>query len=427
MEYWQDLAEPGQLKTLSDPTDPRAPDDKDSAPESSPKPTPGPASEPASAPEAEHGPDSLAQVTADLALDDMAVPKSPPRKRYQLLEQEGQRFIICATSPNIVLRVERALIVMEKERKKHPEQTIFLDGVYDGPPFYDNKARQYSLDHHNGCVRAFTLATCEQSVVMLLQGLPLAEGEWKVYINDPDLDALLASWSLMNHVELLQDDGKLLRACMPLIRVEGVIDAHGKDMALLAAITEVAYAEEVRRIDRLLEAERALKSAGRWQSIDFVQYTLELLEAIDELLFPAGFLDELLEIEELGRIPLRNQKVAVLCRSGQGIYAVETALKTRLDKQLGLIVLDLGEGRFTLRQVDPFLDQDLTPLYKALNRKDERADKEGDNRWGGSSDIGGSPRKTGSALSGPQILDSVHKLHGRKKSWFGRLFKRKGK
>jgi hypothetical protein len=93
--------------------------------------------------------------------------------------------------------------------------------------------------------------------------------------------------------------------------------------------------------------------------------------------------------------------------------------------QLGR-VLDLGEGRLTLRQVDPFLDQDLTPLYKALNKRDEHADREGENRWGGSSDISGSPRKAGSGLSGQQILESVHKLYGSKKSWFGRLFTRKG-
>jgi hypothetical protein len=393
---------------------------------SEPTDQPAPETDDPPAPETDDQPGPLASAGVGAEVEAGPAADAPPRKRYGVVERDGEEVIVCANAPHINLRVKRGLTVNESGRKRYPQQTIFLDGVYTGPPFYDNKERQYSLDHHTGCVRAFTLATCEQAAVMLLQGLPLAEGAWTIYINDPDLDALLAAWSLMNHVELRQEEGRLLREVMPLIRVEGVIDAHGQDMGTLTGLTEVAYAEEKRRIDHLIEHERTLKAAGRWQSIDFVQYTLELLEAIDELLFPAGYLDELLEIEELGRMPLRNQKVAILCRSQQGIYAVETALKARLDKQLGLILLDLGEGRFTVRKVDPFLDQDLNPLYKALNKKDPRVQQGGEeeNQWGGSGDIGGSPRKTGSALSGPELLQIVHRIYGRKKSWFGRLMTR---
>ena len=39
---------------------------------------------------------------------------------------------------------------------------------------------------------------------------------------------LLAAWVLLNHVELLSGEGELLRVAMPLLRLEGVIDAHGK-------------------------------------------------------------------------------------------------------------------------------------------------------------------------------------------------------
>lgn len=349
------------------------------------------------------------------------------RSRYQVTEREGLPHIVCGNAPNIYLRVERGLTVNDAGRKKYPQQTIFLDGVYTGPPFYDNKTRQYSMDHHTGCVRAFTLATCEQAVVMVLQGLPLAEGDWMVYVNEPDLDAVLAAWVLMNHVELLHEDGQLLRAAMPLIRVEGVIDAHGPDMAPLAGLPDKAYRKQRSRIDRLLEREKSLKNAGQWQSIDEVRYSMELLEAIDTLLYPVGYLSELMEIEELGRVVLRGQKMAMLVRSHQGIYAVETALKGRYEK-LAIIVLDLGDGRYTLRQVDPFLDQDLAPLYTALNAKDLRArqDSGSDNLWGGSDEIGGSPRKTGTALTGEDILQIVKSVYGRKSSWFARLVGRIG-
>jgi hypothetical protein len=348
------------------------------------------------------------------------------RTRYQIVERDGRRLVVCGNAPNVALRVERGLTVNEQGRKQHPEQTIFLDGVFAGAPFYDNATRQYSLDHHVGCVRAYTLATCEQAVVMLLQGLPLDEGDWTLLVNEPDLDALLAAWILINHAELMRDDGDILREAMPLIRVEGVIDAHGPDMEILTALTQEEYEEHRASIEQLLAGEKSIKAAGRWGSADWVAHAQATLSGIDELLFPEGYLDALLELEELGRLPLQNGKLAVLCRSHQGIYAVEAALKARYEKQLAIIVLELGDGRFTLRQADPFLDPDLTPLYETLNQKDLRArqDNETENQWGGSSDIGGSPRKTGSALSGEDILELVGKVYGRREGWLGRIFRR---
>ena len=346
--------------------------------------------------------------------------------RYQIVDRGGHPLIICGNAPNLALRVERGLTVNEQGRKQYPEQTIFLDGVFAGAPFYDNAARQYSLDHHTGCVRAYTLATCEQAAVMLLQGLPLDEGDWTLLVNEPDLDALLASWILINHAELMRDDGAILRDAMPLIRVEGVIDAHGPDLSILTALTPEEYEEHRASIEQLLAGEKSIKAAGQWGSADWVAHARATLSDIDALLFPEGYLDALLEIEELGRIQLQNGRLAVLCRSHQGIYAVETALKARYEKQLAVLVLDLGDGRFTLRQVDPFLDPDLAPLYEALNHKDLRArqDNETENRWGGSGDIGGSPRKTGSALSGEEILEQVGKVYGRREGWLGRIFRR---
>lgn len=348
------------------------------------------------------------------------------RCRYQVVTRDDGFRVVCAGSPNIFLRVERGLAVSEGERKKVKPQTIFLDGAYTGPPFYDNQARHYSLDHHHGCVRAFTLATCEQAVVMLLQGLPLEEGSWEVLVNDPDMDAVLASWTLLNHNELLRDDRALLRRAMPLIRVEGVIDAHGLGMELLTGFEPETFQRLKAQIDALMSQERRLKATGAWETMDWFQYSRDILAEVDALLFPEEYLDRLLEVEEVSRATLRGGKIAIHCRSGDGIYAVENQLKARYDKQLAVIVLELGPGRYTLRQVDPFLDPNLTALFKALNARDPKVGKvEGqDNFWGGSDEIGGSPRGTGSGLSGEQIMETVAEVFGEKQSWFGRLMDR---
>ena len=353
-----------------------------------------------------------------------ATSAAPARSRYQVEERDGERWIVCGSARNIRLHVVHGLSVGEAARKRYPEQTIFLDGVYTGPPFYDNKARHYSLDHHTGCVRAFTLATCEQAAVMVLQGLPLGEGEWHLYVNLPDLDALLAGWVLLNHLELLADNAELFWRTMPLIRVEGVIDAHGLDMEILCGMDRQSYLARKEALDRL-RAEQRLTAVGRWESIDLVSYSRRMLDAFDAEIFPPELLARLLDIDEIATISLQGQKLAVLCRSHLSIYEVEALLKERHEKQLALIVLDLGGGRYTLRQADPFLDKNLTALYPALNQRDSRASDHGgaDNLWGGSDDIGGSPRATGSALSGEEILKIAQQVYGGS-GWLDRLVRR---
>jgi hypothetical protein len=127
----------------------------------------------------------------------------------------------------------------------------------------DNERRHYALDHHAGCVRPFTLATCEQAAVVVMMGLPLNEGEWHIYVNNPDLDALLASWILINHKRLLAHDKRLLRELMPLVRVEGVIDTHGLDMSELSALPSHIYKLHKARLDALRASEVSAKSHGR--------------------------------------------------------------------------------------------------------------------------------------------------------------------
>jgi hypothetical protein len=369
------------------------------------------------------------QVTAEPAVD--SSPKSaaessePTGGRYHVVADGRTRALVCGNASNIALRIVPGLTVTARRRRWYPHRTIFLDGVFGGAPFCDNQARHYSLDHHAGCIRGFTLATCEQAVVMLLQGLPLGVGDWNLYVNDPDLDSLLAAWVLMNHQDLLAGERALLRAAMPTIRLEGVIDAHGTDMELLAALPDDVHAGTRARIDELMRRERELKGKGAWFSADWIEYGREMLGALDAALLPEATLAELARNQEAGRAAL-GDRIAVLVQSRDGIYAVEARLKQRYGGQLGLIVLDQGGGRFTLRQVDTFLHKDLSAVYRALNRQDPAARPGGDppNVWGGSGNIGGSPRATGTQLSGSQILAIIRDVLGPREPFWSRLWRR---
>jgi len=344
-----------------------------------------------------------------------------PGGRCRVIERDGHPTLVSGNSPNIGLRVVRGLKVDKAGRKRYPKQTIFLDGVFDGAPFLDNEARHYSLDHHEGCVRSFTLATCEQAAVMLLNGLPLREGEWTLLVNEPDLDAVLSAWVLMNHADLLLDDAKMLGNVMPLIRLEGLTDAHGLGKEVLSGLSPDTLEATKHDIQVLRQGELALKQSGKWAEADWVEHAREVLHAIDRIAMPRTYLKALLDMQEVARVSLQGGRFAVLMDSKQGIYEVEAQLKARHGDQLAMIVLTQGSGRFTVRQVNSFLPQDLTALYRRLNRKDPKA--KGKNKWGGAGEIGGSPRDGGTGLSGREILDAVEQVYGPQTGWLVRAWR----
>jgi hypothetical protein len=138
--------------------------------------------------------------------------------------------LACIEAPTVRVRVRQGRSVTAAAARAAAPGSLFLDGAAQGPPFLDPKREVYNLDHHEGCVRAFTLATCEQAMVLLRKGLDLRRRDWTVHANDADLDTVLAIWVLLNHIRLA-DERTLARArIMPLLRLEGAIDALGLEM-----------------------------------------------------------------------------------------------------------------------------------------------------------------------------------------------------
>ncbi len=343
--------------------------------------------------------------------------------RYRIEQGRNGSIIVCTSAPNVHLRVEPGLTINRRGLHRFARQTLFLDGTFSGAPFQDNDRRQYSLDHHAGCVRSVTLASCEQAAVVLATGLPINDGEWTLLVNEPDLDFILATWVLMNGIELLRDDCRLLASVMPLLKTEGNIDTYGFGKAVLSALPKEVFQSRSEELEHLKRPIVALKASMRRAPDDLEQVTLQVLDALDHLLMPSDFVNELLEYEELRHIRLRGRRIAVICRSAHGIYEVELYLRQRYGALLGMIVLDQGEGRFTLRLSDGFLFRPLFPLYNALNRIDANAlTRNGTiNLWGGANVIGGSPRATGSALGPNDISGLIAPIYGEPVSLLSRL------
>lgn len=321
----------------------------------------------------------------------------PLPNRYVIREDDDGRYLACLEAPNLAVRLDLGFVVSGASARRYPEGSIFLDGAAQGEPFMDVKRKVYNLDHHEGCVRAFTLATCEQAMVLLLKGLDLRGGQWTLYGNDPDLDTVLAIWVLLNHAHLTGKDSDVRQRLMPILRMQGAIDAHGLELRELTGLPDHLGDEVEAVINALRRDEVELKRAGRWHSSDVLEYTAEVLRAIDEVLYSPQHIDQLRDVQELTRVSITSTRWAIVCRSAVGIYEVEEYLKKVHGEQVGLIVLQKDPKTYTLRLADSFLPFTLEPFYNRLNQLDPNLTST--QRWGGSSDIGGSPRGPGTGLS----------------------------
>ncbi|BBO84602.1 hypothetical protein DSCO28_51680 [Desulfosarcina ovata subsp. sediminis] len=327
--------------------------------------------------------------------------------RYAIKEAGTDRVLTCLEAPNLQVIVKAGLTVATSAARKAPPGTIYLDGVAQVEPFLDHDRKVYNLDHHEGCVRAFTLATCEQALIMCVKGLDLRDREWKIFANEPDLDTILAIWIILNHQRVNNREAINRRALFALVRLEGVIDSLGLELRELSGLPADLLQKLMRVIDRLRTDELERKKAGEWTKTDYSEYTISVLRKLDQFLIKVGELDDFKGIEELARIELTNNRIAVVVASDLGIYELEPHLTKLYGNRLGWVALRKEKNNYTLRQMDLFMPVNLEDVYQRLNYTDPAVKgRMGVNRWGGSGDIGGSPRDLGTKLSPAEIVSA---------------------
>jgi hypothetical protein len=354
-----------------------------------------------------------------LALQPEAAALLLPR-RYKLRSGGGEpSHVVCDEAPRVKVQVRRDYAFSLSEAKELGERVILLDGAGAFGPLLDNKRRLYNLDHHQECERTFTLATCEQALLMVTSGLDLAEGDWRIFANEPDLDTVLALWCLLNHVRLKNLRAKARDILYPLIRLEGAIDANGTELAEVCGLPKAVYEKASRGLGELLERERGVKGGGDWQTLDLDAYTAEMLGVIDRMIYSVEDFRGYASIEEVyGHVEIGERSVAVLCRDDSGIYAVEKLLKERWGDQLGVVALEREPSHYTLRRASTLSDIDLNDAYRLLNQLDPHVDgRPPGKRWGGSENIGGSPRQGGSAFGPSELLRVLGQAFEPKNRW----------
>ena len=309
-------------------------------------------------------------------------------------------------APTVTVRAEFGLAISAKQARKYPSGAIFLDGVAQGDPFVDVQKEVYNLDHRQGCIRS--LATCEQAILLIRKVLDLRKRDWVVLANDADLDTLFALWVLFNHLRL-NDDAEVRAKVMPLLRLEGIIDTHGLGAQDLAALPPDLLHSTSANLKQLQQQEIVFKRNGRSSEIDLLEYIADRLRAVDELIYAPEDFEGLHEVDELARAEIANGSVAVACRSDAGVDEVERQLRKIYGQRLGILIFQNSPSTYRVRQVDRSLPATLERAYERLNLLDPAATGGSENRWGGSPEIGVSPRKTGTGLIPTQIVEAVRK------------------
>jgi hypothetical protein len=336
-------------------------------------------------------------------------------ERYSVREKEGVRTLECDEAPRLKVVLDPGMAASRSDAASLGERIVLLDGAGTFGPLLDNDRKVFNLDHHWGCERLFTLSTCEQALLLVHSGLRLSEGDWTLYANDPDLDTVLALWCLLNHRRLRELRPEARDVLLPLLRLEGAIDSNGPELAKLCGLPANVLEETQRRIDELLVRERELKQAGAWAKKDVHAYTVEILRSIDAMVYLDEDFGDYTRVEEIyGHVEVAPRCVAVVCRDRSGIYTVEQHLKTHWGDQLSIIALENQPGHYTLRRISSLDGPDLEPAYNLLNRIDPAVDgRPTGKRWGGSGDIGGSPRPRGTQLASAEVIEILERAYNR--------------
>jgi hypothetical protein len=87
---------------------------------------------------------------------------------------------------------------------------------------------------------------------------------------------VLALWCLLNFRRLRELNSEARDVLLPLLRLEGAIDANGPKLAAFCGLSNRAMQFSMRRIEHLLARERELKQSGSWREKKLFPYTMEM-------------------------------------------------------------------------------------------------------------------------------------------------------
>ncbi|MDQ3932155.1 MAG: hypothetical protein M3252_04870 [Actinomycetota bacterium] len=287
------------------------------------------------------------------------------------------RMVLVECHPNEVVTWE--------EFKRLPAPAVALDGYVEGPP--RQNPTHASFDHHTGVDRLATRATCEQVALAIRFGpLQLIEDPDRlhVHVNHADEDVCLSVW-LLEHQDAI-DEPRIRR----LVDAEGLLDTTGgcyvpvTDQDFLGQLAWI-FAPCQRRPNTVATMARTIREVGRRLGR-----------------FAAGKAQKARTASAYTVLERRGRVAAIeehgpLARAQLRQVGIDLFVSRRYHK---------GRVEFSIGKTSPYVAFNLPRAFQELNRLEGC---EGDDVWGGSETIGGSPRRGGTRLGVATILDVLER------------------
>jgi len=275
-----------------------------------------------------------------------------------------------------------------------PRFSIALDGIVAGGHWYDETTRHANFNHH-GCPGGLAVrATCEQVYLAIVQGFFAAFNngtavELNIYVNDCDEDVCLSVFLLRNRKMVGKEaNGRLRR----IVETEGKVDATGGTYRL--PTTQPIWKE----LAWIFEPYRSFRFSGQIFHRDPAAYESVIDQVGERILANMNRKGEVIELDK--------KKLAYRRIGGgpgwtmiveEGEYGRRGAIDDGIEAFVS--VQKRPDGRFvhTIGRISEWIPFDVSGLLNYLNQVERLSTS--DDRWGGSDNIGGPPKLSGSKLT----------------------------
>jgi hypothetical protein len=283
----------------------------------------------------------------------------------------------------------------------HPPYSIALDGYVHGEPFLETRdAGPYrNFNHHEAVDRSCTSATCEQVRRAVVLGLyDLYKGDHgpraTLWVNDCDQDVCLATWILFN-------PGRVTEPWVrTLAYIEDLLDMSAGGFPMP---DERDLLGEVRWVFEPYSAQRP--NLAEFDAQDMRDIIDEVHDRIEKFLDGTGGIMPLIgEYTELGGGP--GWMLAEVDHQHARQKMVEANVKAAVE------LFSTSNDRYhysVWRRSEYIIGFPVKDILVELNRAEGYKDEDVGG-WGGSENVGGSPRKKGSALSPKEIERIVNNV-----------------
>lgn len=301
---------------------------------------------------------------------------------------------------SVVLHVEPCVAPMSKEEfcKTKPRNSVALDGYVSGGPWFENLGPFANFDHHDGCNRLATRATCGQVLMAIRQGffstfIPSSKDQLHLWVNDCDEDVCLAVF-LLRHGFLAKNVSN--PALNRIVFMEDAMDS---------AVGSYPWPPD-EQLAWVFEPYRKFRLTGgleRKSVEEFVSIITDVeLRIMEYILGNAGHVDVDTSYETLGgghgwlliRETGSHAKTGVF---GDG-YRAYVSVRDRPEPE---------KFTYSIGKV-AFFNLNMERLFVELNVLEGTTNDQ--DHWGGGDTVGGSPRVAGSRLTPAQVQDCVNRV-----------------